>query len=503
LEVIPPPAYEGAARSLSDIPNPEELQKLPINDVRQILNSAVASILPNEGDAEDHCLADFDTFRRKYLLAIAGAAALEPNSIYDTLYHYKLIDVIGEGAFGRVYLAERSSDKKMFAIKVIHPQMLSSGGHLNAFRRGAYAMRLLTKRQVSGMASFEEAFEVPFSIVMEYVDGQDLENAIDNHFIESLLVRLKVMRRIAEVIYLAHSIKEQVLHRDLKPGNVLLSGYTYEDENPQSYVKLVDFDLCWHKYATAETIVHHKGSRGYAAPEMFDKSLGSTRNSSVDVYGLGMLLYYILTGKHPVPGMTSRSSFECELAEEIRRRYKSKWTALGWHLARCTTISTGNIPKDRCNIPDLIAMLDTAIALEGDQDSSTYLPILGMQIMELVVDTGIKVEYTDFGRTIEHVRDVKSLKCKLINERSGVSIISQVRITKDERLSGASHEKRDHKVEERIKRDIDTKKYEFHWTANRSKREATISTRLSSPNFNEIEDFSSLIRLAWHEIEHN
>src|SRR5208337_4287732 len=108
----------------------------------------------------------------------------------------------------------------------------------------------------------------------------------------------------------AHSIREQVLHRDLKPGNVLLEGYSYEEEDPIRYVKVVDFDLCWHKYATAQTIVHHKGSRGYAAPEMFDHSLGSSRKASVDVFGLGMLLYFVLTDNHPIPGMTERRTFE-------------------------------------------------------------------------------------------------------------------------------------------------------------------------------------------------
>lgn len=502
-EVLPPAAYEGAPGSISDLPTPQQLQNFPIERTRHLLNAAVASILPAEGDAEGETLEVFDKLRREYLLAFTSAAAVDPKSKYNMLHGYRVIDVIGEGAFGRVYLAELPSNGKKVAIKVIHPQMLSSGGHLNAFRRGAYAMRLLTKRNVSGMVPLVQAFEVPFSIVMEYVEGMDLEDAIDNHCFPDLALRLRVIRRVAEVVHAAHSIREQVLHRDLKPGNILLAGYSYEDEDPTNFVKVVDFDLCWHKYATAETIVHHKGSRGYAAPEMFDKRIGSTRRSSVDVYGLGMLLYYVLTGNHPTLGMRERPSFEADLATDIRQRYRLQWTSLGWHLARAVAVATNTDPTERCTLPDIIAMLDSAISLEYGNACDTYLPIVAMQVLEAVLGAGADVQFEDFGRVIEHSRGCKLLKCELRSTPPGFLVTSTVRMTKDKVVGGPDQEKRDHKVAERIRKEANSRKYQFRWGANRSMREAVLSNSFPSFRFKELSHFSDVLRRVWEEIDKN
>lgn len=502
VEIVPPAAYEGTTRAVSDLPPPGDMQGYPIETIRQIMNAAVASILPEESDTSDQTLVVFDSLRKKYLSLFNLAASVEPDSEYDELHGYHIEDVIGEGAFGRVYRAVQPAEKRIFAIKVIHPQMVSSGMHLNAFRRGAYAMRLLTRNRVSGMVEFKEAFEVPFSIVMEYVDGQDLEKAIECGQLRSLLERLRVVRRVAEVIHAAHSLKEQVLHRDLKPGNVLLSGYSYEREDPNTYIKLVDFDLCWHKYATAETIVHQKGSRGYAAPEMFDRSLGSTRSASVDVYSLGMLLYYVLTNDHPLPGMTERGNFLSELAEEIRHRHKLSWRALGWHLARTVEVATRYKPKERCSVPDFISMVDTAIAMESNQHVSTYLPIIGMQIIESVVGMGATVDSSDYGRVMIYKRNEKYLKCELTSVGKGFSVVIMIRIPKDERLTGSNQTKRDKRVEKKVRQQVDPK-YTLHWTADNSKREVFISNKFPSISLRGITAFCSALEFVWKEIEHD
>lgn len=502
-ELIPPAAFQGSVRSISELPTPEEMLKLPIDRARELLNSAVASILSNDGDAKDESLEAFNGIRKRYLPLFSSLGAVEPDSQYDTLYGYRVVDVIGEGAFGRVYRATRLGDMSTFSIKIIHSQMLSSGDHLNAFRRGAYAMRLLSKRRIEGMVAFEEAFEVPFSIVMEFIDGQDLEHAIESRLLRSLLKKLQVMRRVAEIVHSAHSTREQVLHRDLKPGNILLNGYSYEDEEPLAYVKVVDFDLCWHKYATAQTIVHHKGSRGYAAPEMFDHSLGSSRRASVDVFGLGMLLYFVLTGNHPIPGMTERPSFESSLAADIRRLYRSNWTALGWHLARAVRVCTESTPSRRCTVPDFIAMLDTSISLESKDSPEMYLPIIGIQLLEDVIPGITDIEYQDFGRTLIFSRGNKSLRLSLSARGTNITARFTIRITKDEALGGAGHPRRDAKVEERIKKIAMTEGYEFFWVANRSMREATVSGILPKISSQNVRNLSGVIRQAWEEIERN
>jgi len=502
-EVIPPSAYEGAKGSIDALPNPEVLQSYPIEEARRLLNAAVASILPEKGDAQKQSLIEYDYLRRKYLISFASAAAVDPNSEYSVLHGYKIVSLIGEGAFGKVYLAEHPDNGSKVAIKVIHPQMISSGEHLNAFRRGAYAMRILTQRNVEGMVELKQAFEVPFSIVMEYVEGWDLENAIENRAINSFTLKLNVIRRVAEIVHSAHSIREQVLHRDLKPGNVLLKGYVYDDASPKDFVKLVDFDLCWHKYATAETIVHHKGSRGYAAPEMYDKKVGSTRRASVDVFSIGMLLYFLMTGKHPIPGMRENSSFEREFANIIRHRYKLQWTALGWFIARIVMISTNNTPSERCTLPDFIAMLDTAISLAKDKPYDTYLPILNMQIFEFVIGPESDVIINDYGRFIEYRRGAKIITSELYATPPGFSMDVLIQVTKDVGLDGKDHPKRDEKVRQRIEKELSEASCVYDWKADRSMREINISHKFKKVEYRELKVVAKAIKSSWEEIEKN
>jgi eukaryotic-like serine/threonine-protein kinase len=503
IEIMPPAAYQGPIKTITDLPAPEDLRKLPFDEIRYLLNGVVASLLPNESDAEDEILKSYSDLRRTYLPIFNSVSSVDPQSDYNFLHGYKVLDVVGEGAFGIVYKAKRLKDEKIFSIKILHQQIISSGKHLNAFRRGAYAMRILTKSRVGGIAAFEEAFEVPFSIVMEYIEGQDLESAVQSQLLKSLTRKLQVIYRIAEIVHSAHSIHEQILHRDLKPGNILLKGFSYEDENPKKYVKIVDFDLSWHKYATTQTIIHNKGSHGYAAPELIDRSLGSSRKASVDVYGLGMLLYFILTGHDPMPGMVLSPDFEIDLANDIRRIYKSKWSALGKHLSNIVKICTENDPKKRCTIPDFLAMIETAISLELDDTPGDYLPIIGIQIFEDVVSESDILCFEDHRRTITCSRLNKKIKVEMKSLGSSVRILTKVSITKDNSHGGSDPEKRDKKIEERIKRSTEIAGFHFSGGSNKSRREFNINCEIRDINIGNIKKYSSVLRYAWEEIDKN
>lgn len=500
-EITPPAAFGGVTLPLADLPAPSELRLLSIEDIRSKLNAAVASILPRESDAEQDRLQDFDNLRKEYLESFNVAATVEPKTKYDLLHGYCVLDTIGEGGFGKVFRAKCKHGGGDVAIKVIHPQMLSQGKHLNAFRRGAYAMKLLTDAGVDGLVRLREAFEVPFAIVMDFVEGMDLESAIESKLLTTLQRKLEVVRRVAQVVHAAHSTKDQVLHRDLKPGNVVFEGFEYEDCSPDNYVKLVDFDLCWHKYATAETVIHHKGSRGYAAPEMFDKSLGNTRRASVDVYGLGMLLYFVLAEKHPTPGMQQTQSFVSDVTRDLRHKYQMEWSALAWHLARIIEIATRKDANSRCSLSDFIAMLDTAICLDSDGNASAYLPVIGMQIMEDILHRTDNVDIRDYGREVVHAAGPKVIVLSLNGDEFGLLVQATITRTKDEATEGSHEERRDRRVRERIERLARDAGFEAECTANASNRIAILTRRLKSTDKSSVRGFSEVVEVIWREID--
>lgn len=498
-EIIPPAAFSGDSLPISELPSPKELQSYPINAVRTKLNAAVASILPAEGDAEGKSLQDFENLRKQYLFNFMGASAVEPNTEYDQIHGYRVVEKIGEGGFGAVYVAERTNDKKKFAIKVIHPQIIQSGPHLNAFRRGTYAMRILTKRKIDGIVYLENAFEVPFSIVMDLIDGYDLEKAIENKQLSNIVDRLKIVRRVAQIIHSAHCIDEQILHRDIKPGNVLLSGYSYQDINVEDTIRVVDFDLCWHRYATAKTVVHHKGSQGYTAPEIFNPSIGSTRKAWVDVYGLGMLLYFVLKEMHPIPGITSADSFENDFANEILHRWNFSWNSIAGYLARCIKQATILKPELRPSVPDIINMLDVALSFQLGGAISEYLPLIGMELIDPIKKQA-QIDLKDFGRKITLTKAQKELELVLEGKEEGLQINLMIRHNKDESLIGEDRDKRDKRVGDRIRQIALKSGCEVDYNANLSCREVKIIKIFAVVNLAEIRKCSNLLSNIWIKI---
>ena len=95
------------------------------------------------------------------------------------------------------------------------------------------------------MVKIHDSCEVPACIVMDYIDGVTLRDAIDNRYIEKLEVKLSLLERIAKVIHSAHQLEERILHRDLKLENVMIencfSALDFDDPDNIPNIKILDF----------------------------------------------------------------------------------------------------------------------------------------------------------------------------------------------------------------------------------------------------------------------
>ena len=177
--------------------------------------------------------------------------------------------------------------------------------------------RILKEKGIEGMVKIHDSCEVPACIVMDYIDGVTLRDTIDNRYIEKLEVKLSLLEKIAKVIHSAHQLEERILHRDLKPENVMIencfSALDFDDPDDIPNIKILDFDLSWHRGATEKTVMFGAISQGFMAPEQIDTSAckASSRNTAVDVYSIGMLMYFVLTGNNPMPNESMFASFPC------------------------------------------------------------------------------------------------------------------------------------------------------------------------------------------------
>ena len=208
----------------------------------------------------------------------------------QTVGKYRILSPLGSGGFGSVYLAEDTWIDKKVAIKVPHRQNLDFGELLREPR----LLASLSHPNIVTVLTAEKQDEV-FFIVMEYVRGDTLEAVIERDGTIDLARALDYTCQICNAMDHAH--KQGVIHRDLRPGNVLVT--------EQGLIKVADFGTSRFLEIAAHgtTVI---GSPPYMAPEQFQ---GKAVFAS-DIYSLGVTMYEMFTGvlpyDTPMPGDLER-----------------------------------------------------------------------------------------------------------------------------------------------------------------------------------------------------
>ena len=192
---------------------------------------------------------------------------------------YEIIDSLGSGGFASVYKALDTWLKKIVAIKIPHQQ----GSDLNKLLVEPQLLARLDHENIVKLISAEIQDNI-FFIVMEYIDGQSLEDIITQKGKLNTAESIPIIRQIACAVDFAHL--NNIIHRDLRPANVLI-----EKSNK---VRVADFGISklLENAPHAKTII---GTPPYMAPEHFE---GKTVFAS-DMYSIGVIFYEMLTGNLP------------------------------------------------------------------------------------------------------------------------------------------------------------------------------------------------------------
>ena len=196
---------------------------------------------------------------------------------------YKLLEVIGKGGMGKVYKALDTNMQRIVALKVMLDKNTNSGR--KRFEREAQTMAKLNHKNILEVYESGVDQEMIF-IAMPYIEGSSLRDVNS----KTLPVRkiVELIAQVAEAIDHAH--KNGVIHRDLKPDNILLDG-----ETP----KVMDFGLAKISAASQKLSQTNQiiGTISYMSPEQV---AGEKLSASADIYALGVILYELLTGKLPI-----------------------------------------------------------------------------------------------------------------------------------------------------------------------------------------------------------
>lgn len=425
-----PTIYEGKTYKPEDIPEPMKCLEIGLDKLRDILNGNIAQILPVNTVPTSEQIKKLQEFYKTYSLQLYTAWFVNvESSDWQKLHGYLLKRPVGKGAFGNVYEAYNDAGDR-FAVKILLPEVKDEVRYLSCFRRGIRSMKILKEHNVEGMVKIHSSYEVPACIVMDFVDGVTIRDAIDKKLLQSFHKKLVVLKRIAQIIHKSHNLDECILHRDLKPENVILKDFYGEFDDDIPEVVILDFDLSWHKGATELTVALGKMSQGFMAPEQTDERENCTRNTAVDVFSIGMITYYILTGKNPVPNQHCFSDFKNELIKDIKDNYRRiNWKCLPQLLAETVVKATMQEASKRLSLDAYLANIDLALNMFLANDISSTNSFL---LRELVVqiDDDNNYEVADFGREISLVTHALGKKIHMQLAQRYNDILLQVQIEK-------------------------------------------------------------------------
>jgi TolB-like protein/Tfp pilus assembly protein PilF len=228
---------------------------------------------------------------------------------------YELLEQIGRGGQGVVFRARQRSLNRIVALKVIGLGLWATEGHLKRFRREAEAAARL---EHPGIVPIHEVGERDGSCYfsMKFVEGGQLDEVV-KHAPISIRQAAQLMAKVARTVHYAH--EHGILHRDIKPGNILL------DANGEPH--LTDFGLARlvETESTVTRTLEVLGTPSYMAPE---QAAGNNVKLTgvTDVYGLGAVLYQLLTNHPPFAGGTTYETIKLLLETEPRppRLWNSK-----------------------------------------------------------------------------------------------------------------------------------------------------------------------------------
>jgi serine/threonine protein kinase len=208
---------------------------------------------------------------------------------------YRLLRRVGEGARGVVFEADDPAFDRSVAVKILRPELRRDEGVVRSFRDEAEATARVQHPNVVSILDTGETPDGHLYTVMEFVDGPSLETRLEPGaplgWREAVDIAVQIGRALRE----AHALG--FLHRDVKPGNVLVS--------KDGHAFLTDFGIVKDISSLRGFLVHGRsvGTAAYASPE---QCLGKRLMPATDVYSLGATLYHMLTGRLPFPGKTNQ-----------------------------------------------------------------------------------------------------------------------------------------------------------------------------------------------------
>jgi serine/threonine-protein kinase len=281
--------------------------------------------------------------------------------IGSSLGHYRIVDKLGAGGMGEVFRAEDTTLKRQVALKVLPVDLAQDQDRLERFQREAEALAALNHPNIVMIHSIESDGDIRY-LTMELVEGQSLAERIPKGGM-SLQEVFGIGMPLADALAAAHA--KGVIHRDVKPGNIMIT--------PEGRVKFLDFGLAkLHQTAAAEDVSQLEtepltkqgllvGTVPYMSPEQLE---GGAVDGRSDVFSLGVVFYEMATGSRPFRGenpialISSILKSTPESVSDVREELPPR---LGRIVDRCLEKEPGRRYQSASELRDELEMLQKEV----------------------------------------------------------------------------------------------------------------------------------------------
>lgn len=245
---------------------------------------------------------------------------------------YRIIEPIGKGGMGVVYKAEDTRLERAVALKFLPAELTEDHEARERFVREAKAAAALSHPHICTVHEINEEEKEPF-IVMEYVEGRSLKEKIRKGALEQAEA-LDIVIQVAEGLAEAHG--KGITHRDIKPGNIMVTD--------KGTAKVMDFGLA--KISGASLITREARTMGTVAYMSPEQAKGAAVDQRTDIWSLGVMLYEMLTGELPFGG-EHEASILYSIAHEDPKPFKDVPPAVPQELQRIIARSLKKRPEAR------------------------------------------------------------------------------------------------------------------------------------------------------------
>lgn len=297
---------------------------------------------------------------------------------------YRVIQQLGEGGMGQVYLAEHVRMKRKSAIKIMRPALVHEPEALQRFTREAENASKINHPNVASIFDFGETEEGLVYLAMEFIEGESLSALLKREIAMHPVVAADIVAQASDALNAAHELG--ILHRDIKPDNIMVS----KRPDGTFVVKLVDFGIARTMERGSQQVTRTGfavGTPEYMSPEQLS---GDVLDARSDQYSLALVAFIALTGHDAFPNSSSKESLIARLTSRPRRLDEVR-DDLDWPNSIQSVFDQALAPDPTDRFPSTaefgVALANAVEEMTPTQTAEMYRHALGQRMLSVASRT--------------------------------------------------------------------------------------------------------------------